>query len=119
MIANFCTRAFWNTKPSLNRIKNQYIRGNQINAENKKYQKQLVRYGEMSRQDVYKTCFDYLHKLSVEEALKSNNPLLQALAVIDKRLGKRRISRIDKNTLHPLAERLFTERMLHEERKYS
>ena len=68
----------------------------------------------MSRQDVYEACWEYLHDLSIEKALISNDPLIQSLAVIDKTVGKKRIGKIEKDTLHPLAKKLLEVRIENE-----
>jgi hypothetical protein len=50
---------------------------------------------------------DYL-QLSIEEALGSDNLLHRALAVLDRRLGKRRLRALELSaTEHPLVRRLF------------
>jgi len=55
-----------------------------------------------------------VHDLSIEEALNSDDPLVQSLSVIDSRVGKRKLKTIDIDTLHLLAGNLFTERCLAE-----
>ena len=111
VIANFCTRAFWNTGPKFDESKGRFVSGEIPEGKNKKYEKQFVDYGEMSRQDVYKACWEFLNNLSIEEAISSDDPLIQSLAVIDKRIGKRRLQKLAKEGLHPLARKLFDERL--------
>lgn len=77
----------------------------------KRYADQYVEYGEMSRQDAYESCWMFLHKLAFDDALTSDNPLVQTLAVLDKRLGKRRYGVVKERDLHRLARALFEERM--------
>lgn len=55
----------------------------------------------------YKACWDFVHSLSIKEALADNDPLVQSLAVANKRLGKRRLKAIDAASLDPLAGRLL------------
>lgn len=110
IIANFCTRAFWNTRPTFDEGTGKFIKGSASNSGEKKYGKQYVEYGELSRQDVYKACWEYLHDLSIDEALISDDPLIQTLAVMDARMGKRRLKAIDQAKLHPLALKLLEER---------
>lgn len=107
ILANFCTRAYYN----------RYIYGDR-DSENglgpeqeKKYNNQFVEYGELSRQDVYGACWDYIHELKFDDALLSDNPLVQSLAVLDKRLGKRRYKTVIESDLHPLARKLFDARV--------
>ena len=74
---------------------------------NPMYKDQLVLYGEKSRQDAYHSMFDYVHSMSHDKALKSDDVLIQALAVLDSRLGKRRLEAFDDSTLHPLAKKFL------------
>jgi hypothetical protein len=96
VVANFCTRAFYNKK----------LDGD--TGLNPMYKEHLVLYGEKSRQDAYRSMFDYVHSLSHDEALKSDDVLIQALGVLDSRLGKRRLESFDASALHPLANKLLT-----------
>jgi hypothetical protein len=98
VIANFCTRAYFNRK----------VAG--VTGTNPMYSAHLVVYGELSRQDAYRRMFDFVHKLTVEEALGSGDALLQVLAVVDSRLGKRRLRALDKMNLHALAQTLLARR---------
>lgn len=68
---------------------------------------QLVERGEFSRFDLHCCCWEYL-QLSVEEGLGHASPLINLLAVLDKRLGKRRLVLIKKEDLHPMV-RTFLE----------
>jgi len=116
VIANFCTRAYWNRR-RYDYENRKYFRAVPTELENKRYQNQLVEYGDFSRQDLYKSCWTFIHDLTIEEALNSNNVLIQCLALLDKRVGKRRIKKIEVDKLHPLASKLFSERVL-VDRKY-
>jgi len=93
-IANFCTRAKFNAK----------------NAESGRKNPPLG-FGELSRQDAYKSCWAVVHDLSIAEALKNSDPLVQALAVLDIRCGKRRLMGIQAETLHPLAQKMLNFRL--------
>lgn len=99
VVANFCTRAYWNE-----------IAGNADEKTKDKYRDQFVVYGERSRQDFYESCWDYVHKISIDDALMETDPVIQAFAVIDRRVGKRRLAKVDQDKLHPLARRLYLER---------
>ena len=101
VIANFCTRAYWTKE----------MAGANPDVQNPMYRHQYAEYGEMSRQDVYRACWEFVHRLTVEKALQESDPLLQSLAVVDRRVGKRRLIQIDASVLHPLARKLFTERV--------
>jgi hypothetical protein len=101
-IANFCTRAHDNKNLE------------QLTASKKsiaKFEKMPVEYGELSRQDAYRACWAFLHELSLEQALNDEDPLVQTLAIIDSRLGKRRLREVDSRALHPLALKLWKIRM--------
>lgn len=103
VIANFCTRAYYNRF-----IYGDESRDTGLTEERiKKYKDQFVEYGEKSRQDIYQSCWSYVHDLSFDDAFTSEDPLIQCLMVLDKRLGKRRINALDEKSLHPLASRLL------------
>lgn len=108
IVANFCTRAHFNRFRYGRKDHDHGVCPEQA----KKYQEQFVEYGELSRQDVYEACWTFIHDLSFDEALASDDPLIQTLAVLDRRLGKRRFARVETNKLHPLAKKLFETRLL-------
>ena len=70
-----------------------------------------MEYGELSRQDAYLACWEFVHQLKVDEAINSEDPLIQSLATLDKRLGKKKLKCIDESTLHPLAKKLLAVRL--------
>ena len=41
----------------------------------------------MSRQDAYRACWEFVHDLSIDQSLADDDPLIQSLAVVDRRLG--------------------------------
>lgn len=63
----------------------------------------LTEKGEFSRFDLHNCCWEYL-QLTVDEALEHDSPLINLLAILDKRLGKRRLVLIAKDGLHPLVK---------------
>ena len=71
---------------------------------------ELAEEGEFSRFDLHNCCWEYLN-LTVEEGLEHKSPIINSLAILDKRLGKRRLVTIDKTKLHPLTKRLFEFRL--------
>lgn len=89
-VANFCMRAAFNFE--LGRTA-----GRELPAG----------YGELSRQDAYKACWAYLHDLSIDQAIEDSDPLVQSLAVLDARLGRRRLGSLPVHALHPLAQRML------------
>lgn len=66
--------------------------------------------GEFSRWDFMDACWEYIN-ISIDEAIKSANPIIRSFAVLDRRLGKRRLKLIDKEVLHPLTLRLLELRL--------
>jgi hypothetical protein len=94
-IANFCTRAYYNAELG------------RADPSEKTAPDALVRYGELSRQDAYECCWAFIHELSIEDALTNEDPLIQTLAVLDERVGKRRLVELDFEKFHPLARKLL------------
>ena len=107
VIANFCTRAYGN-RYRWHREENDV---GVTPEQAKRYQDQFVEYGEMTRKDVYKACWAFLHDLAFDDALTSDDPLIQTLAVLDRRLGKRRYPDVERKPLHRLARKLFETRL--------
>ena len=100
VIANFCTRAYGNVGGYLPDA-----------APRQPGPGELVGYGEFNRQDAYHACWVLVHDLSIEEALSDADPLVKALAIVDARLGRRRLAQLDPETLHPLGRRLLELRL--------
>ncbi|HMS65265.1 MAG TPA: hypothetical protein PKD83_08445 [Ignavibacteria bacterium] len=69
-----------------------------------------VEKGEFSRHDFLNACWDYLN-ININDALKSENPIIRSFAVLDKRTGKRRLDLIKKENLHPLVLKLLMFRL--------
>jgi hypothetical protein len=51
--------------------------------------------------------FDYLN-LSIDEAISSENPIQRALALLDKRFGKRRLQEFNPSSEHPFVAQLYS-----------
>ena len=66
----------------------------------------LIEDGEFSRFDLHIACWDYLHQI-VKDSLESENPLIKSLAVLNAKVGKRRLIEIAKQNLHPLTRALL------------
>jgi hypothetical protein len=64
---------------------------------------QFAEFGELSRQDAYEACWEFVHTLSIDAALADPDPLVQTLAVLDARVGKRRLARLAGEDFHRLA----------------
>lgn len=116
VVANFCTRAFWNIPRKFDDSAKKWVSKDPdfTNGIPSPKDGDLSNYGELSRQDAYQACWEFVHDLSIEQALNSKDPLIQTLAVIDARTGKRRLAEIETDNLHPLALKLFLERCIAE-----
>jgi hypothetical protein len=57
--------------------------------------------GEFSMFDLSHCCYAYLD-LNIDEAINHKSPIINMLAVLDKRLGKRRLLKLNEKELHPL-----------------
>jgi uncharacterized membrane protein len=71
---------------------------------------QLIEEGEFSRFDLHNCCFEYLN-LTVEQGLAHESPLINLLAILDKRLGKRRLPLLKEKIRHPLVRRMLDLRL--------
>jgi hypothetical protein len=75
------------------------------NAATKEYTdrtpNQLAEKGEFSKFDLTYCCYEFL-RMSIEEAIEHESPIIQMLAVLDKRLGKRRLVLLGEKQIHPL-----------------
>jgi len=112
VIANFCTRAFWNTSPNYDETDKKFKAGQPTPEQEKKRKHLYTSYGELSRQDIYSSCWKYIHDYSIDESLKSDELIIKSLAVIDSRVGKKKVLAIQKEeNLHPLLEKLIEERL--------
>jgi len=68
-----------------------------------------VEKGEFSRYDFTDACFDYLN-MNIDEAVSSQNPIIKSFAMLDRRLGKRRLKLLkqkDRTDQHPLVSRML------------
>jgi hypothetical protein len=106
-ILNFSNQDTWNKHQSYSNelaethyISHEQIKTTERNKEN------IMEKGEFSKYDFAENAFKYLN-LNVQEALKSNNPILMALAVVDKRVGKRTLSELRNSECHPMIKHLI------------
>lgn len=115
VVANFCTRAFWNRADGqFERQNGRWVSGSPIpdhvsESQNRRYGE--MEYGELSRQDAYQSCWEFVHDLDIDAALATDDPLIQTLAVLDSRIGKRRLASLSTEHLHPLTKRLLDARL--------
>lgn len=66
--------------------------------------------GEFSRMEFTDACMEFLN-LNIDDAFKSDNPIIRSLAVLDRRSGKRRLRNICRESLHPLTLQLLEFRL--------
>lgn len=71
--------------------------------------KEMVRQGIHSQFEFYYAVEEYLN-LSINEALASTNPIIRALSILDRRLGKQRLICIRDD--HPIVNKLLIIRIL-------
>lgn len=75
-------------------------------------EEELTRAGEWGSWHLYFALLKYPN-LSIEEALTSNNPLIRAFALFDRRVGKRRLTKMA-NFEHQIEEKFFQIRCMTE-----
>lgn len=73
--------------------------------------------GEFSKYDLSHCCYAYLD-LNIEEALNHKSPIINMLAVLDKRLGKRRLIKLNEIEQHPLVRYFLNLRLESEKIEY-
>ncbi len=70
----------------------------------------LIEEGEFSRGDFTDSCYKYL-TLSIQDAQKSEHPIIRLLAVLDKRTGKRKLKELEEVEVNPLVKYFLVYRM--------
>lgn len=70
--------------------------------------------GEFSKFDLSHCCYAYLD-LNIDEAINHESPIIKMLAVLDKRLGKRRLKKLNDQEQHPLVRFFLNLRIESEE----
>lgn len=73
----------------------------------------LAEKGEFSTYDLARCCYAFL-SMSIEDAMGHPSPIIQTLAVLDQRLGKRRLALLDEKELHPLVRYFLDLRLIAE-----
>ncbi len=106
-ILNFSNQDTWNEFQSYSNelAEKHYISHEGIKATNRTEGK-IMEKGEFSKYDFADNAFRFLN-LNVQDAIKSNNPILMALAVVDKRIGKRTLNELNKAENHPMIKQLI------------
>ncbi|MBF4984259.1 hypothetical protein FNJ87_07955 [Nonlabens mediterrranea] len=106
-ILNFSNQDTWNEFQSYSNelAETHYISHEGIKSTDR-IKGNIVEKGEFSKYDFADNAFYYL-SLNVQEAIKSHNPIIKALAVVDKRIGKRTLRELNKSENHPLIKHLI------------
>jgi hypothetical protein len=68
--------------------------------------KRLHDAGIFSSHDLPRSMFTYLN-LNIDDALTSENPIIRAFAMLDRRFGKRRLCDFDSTNEHPLVGQFY------------
>lgn len=69
-----------------------------------------VEKGEFSRYEFFDSCWIYLNQ-DIKASQTSDNPIVQAFSILDKRTGKRSLKQLSSNEYHPLVKKLLDLRM--------
>lgn len=94
-IINMCSYKFYGQ---------QYVRSREEDRE--AIEHDLNQNNLFSQSNWHEALFDYLN-LSIESILKSSNPLIRAMGMLDSRLGKRSLQKIQIGHEHELVKRLY------------
>jgi hypothetical protein len=102
-VVNFSTpEAFFMYRRELNAsTPTKYPANTAIKEHVDRTPERLTEKGEFSKYDLTYSCSAFLN-MSIEEAIGHESPIIQMLAVLDRRLGKRRLTLLDEKELHPL-----------------
>jgi hypothetical protein len=110
-ILNFSNQDTWNEFQSYSNelAQTHYISHNKLKAT-QRTEGEIMEKGEFSKYDFAENAFLFLN-LNIQEAIKSQNPIAKALAVVDKRIGKRTLNTLDKEQNHPIIKYLIKLRL--------
>lgn len=110
-ILNFSNQDTWNSYQSYS---NKSAQTNYTSHEpikpSERTEGEIVEKGEFSKYDFAENAFKFL-SINAQDALKSENPILRALAVVDKRIGRRALNELKKTETHPMIKYLIELRM--------
>ena len=73
-------------------------------------QNKLSEKGEFSKFDLSYCCNVYLD-MGINEALNHESPIINMLSVLDKRVGKRKLLKLNESSMHPLVKYFFRLRL--------
>jgi hypothetical protein len=99
----------WPTYQGQGRATNEW--GHPVIEPSERHVGCLVEPGEFTRAQLFEACFQYIHS-NPHESLRSDNPLIRSLAVLNARVGKNRLRSLSEaHDLHPLTRFLLEFRM--------
>ncbi|HEX8577633.1 MAG TPA: hypothetical protein VF677_15205 [Flavobacterium sp.] len=84
---------------------------------NERNSDKLSEKGEFSKFDLSHCCYAYLD-LNIDEAINHKSPIINMLAILDKRLGKRRLLKLNEKEHHPLVRYFLNLRLESETNTY-
>ncbi len=118
-ILNFSNQDTWNEFRSYsNKLAGTYRIAHSIdNTTSDMRGTDILLKGEFSKYDFSVNAHSYL-SMNVHSALKSGNPILMALAIVDKRIGNRTIVKLINTEVHPLIAYLIELRMTNSREKF-
>lgn len=109
---NFSNQDTWNQYQSYSNetAETHYISHKKID-DAERTEGNVIEKGEFSKYDFAENAFKFLNT-NVQDALKSDNIILKALAVVDKKTGKRTLTELSKLENHPMIKYLIELRLL-------
>ena len=109
---NFSNQDTWNQHQSYSNetAETHYISHKKID-DAERTEGNIIEKGEFSKYDFAENAFKFLN-INVQDALKSDNIILKALAVVDKKTGKRTLTELSKLENHPMIKYLIELRLL-------
>jgi hypothetical protein len=106
-ILNFSNQDTWKKYQSYsNELAETHYISHEAIKETERTEEDIMEKGEFSKYDFSENAFIFLN-LNVQEAIKSKNTILRALAVVDKRIGKRTLDELQKSEHHPMIKHLI------------
>lgn len=111
-IINFSNQDTWNQYQSYSNetAETHYISHKKID-DAERTEGNVIEKGEFSKYDFAENAFKFLN-INVQDAIKSDNIILKALAVVDKKTGKRTLTELSKLENHPMIKYLIELRLL-------
>ena len=106
-IINFSNQDTWNEYQSYsNKLAETHYISHEAIKPTERTEGKIMEKGEFSKYDFADNAFRFLN-LNIKEAVKSDNPILKALAVVEKRIGRRTLNELNKSETHPIIKKLI------------